>query len=78
MKSLHTNNTWELVELLQGKIVIDYKKEIGCTYKDEKFFKARLVAKEFTQSKDVEITMKFLHQYKVLYNTFAMCHCDSI
>ncbi|OAE22230.1 hypothetical protein AXG93_412s1190 [Marchantia polymorpha subsp. ruderalis] len=64
MKSLHDNQTWELVELPNGKRAIDCKWIY--TMKDEsidvveKFFKARLMANGFEQRKGIDYTEGFI------------------
>ena len=51
MQSLHKNQTWELVELLEGKKAIGckwaYKKKDASSKKDGEKFKAHLVAKGY-------------------------------
>ncbi|OAE18207.1 hypothetical protein AXG93_406s1750 [Marchantia polymorpha subsp. ruderalis] len=63
MKSLHNNQTWELVELPNGKRAIDCKwayvvKDVS-TDAVEKIFKARLVTKGFEQRKGIDYTEVF-------------------
>ncbi|KAL2608265.1 hypothetical protein R1flu_026838 [Riccia fluitans] len=62
MKSLNDIKTWELVELPKGKQVIAcrwvYKRKEG-SRAGEKIFKAKLVAKGFTQRKDVDYDKVF-------------------
>ncbi|OAE31482.1 hypothetical protein AXG93_1670s1000 [Marchantia polymorpha subsp. ruderalis] len=64
MKSLHDNQTWELVELPNGKRAIYckwvYAVKDGSTDAVEKIFKARLVAKGFEQRKGIDYTEGFI------------------
>lgn len=74
MKSLHANNIWKFVELIQGKSVMDckwvYKKKDGSTNTDEKIFKARFVVKWFTQRKGVDYNVVFAPLAK--YSTICL------
>ena len=58
MESLHKNQTWELVELPEGKRAIGckwvYKKKEAVSEKEGEKFKARLVAKGYSQKKGVD------------------------
>ncbi|CAM6102291.1 unnamed protein product [Calypogeia fissa] len=58
MKSLNDNKTWELAKLSEGTQAMDckwvYKKNDGASDQDEKIYKAKLVAKDFTQCKGVD------------------------
>ena len=58
IQSLHKNQTWDLVELLEGKKAIGckwvYKKKEVVLEKDDEKFKARLVAKGYSQRKGVD------------------------
>ncbi|KAL2624407.1 hypothetical protein R1flu_008652 [Riccia fluitans] len=62
MKSLNDNKTWKLVELPKGKQVIAckwvYKRKEGSGM-GKKIFKAKLVAKGFTQQKGVDYSEVF-------------------
>ena len=55
MESLHKNQTWNLVELLERKRKIGckwvFKKKEAISEKVEEKFKARLVAKGYSQQK---------------------------
>ncbi|OAE31258.1 hypothetical protein AXG93_1962s1150 [Marchantia polymorpha subsp. ruderalis] len=63
MKSLHDNQTWELVELAAGKRAIDckwvYTVKDGSTDAVEKIFKSRLMAKGFEQRNGIDYTEVF-------------------
>ena len=52
IQSLHKNQTWDLVELLEGKRAIGckwvYKKKEVVSEKEGEKFKARLVAKGYS------------------------------
>ena len=58
MESLHKNQTWELAQLLEGKKAIGYKwiykKKPAISKKEGKKFKARLVAKRYSQQKGID------------------------
>ncbi|OAE28602.1 hypothetical protein AXG93_2175s1860 [Marchantia polymorpha subsp. ruderalis] len=64
MKSLHDNQTWELVDLTNGKRAIDckwvYTVKDESTEAAEKIFKARLVAKVFGKRKYIDYTEGFI------------------
>ena len=57
-QSLHKNQTWDLVQLLEGKKEIGckwvYTKKEGPTGKDSVRFKARLVAKGYAQKEGID------------------------
>ena len=56
LQSLEKNQTWDLVRLLEGKRAIGckwiFKKKEGATSQDIKY-KTRLVAKGYSQQKDI-------------------------
>ena len=58
IQSLHKNQTWDLVELLEGKRAIGckwvYKKKEVVSEKNGEKFTARLVAKGYSQRKGVD------------------------
>ncbi|KAL0337632.1 UNVERIFIED_CONTAM: Retrovirus-related Pol polyprotein from transposon TNT 1-94 [Sesamum calycinum] len=58
MESLQKNHTWELVQLPEGKKTIGckwvYRKKPAVSEKEGKKFKARLVAKEYSQQKAID------------------------
>ena len=58
IQSLHKNQTWELVELPQGKRAIGckwvYKKKEAVSEKEGENVKARLVAKGYSQKHGVD------------------------
>ncbi|KAK4400829.1 Retrovirus-related Pol polyprotein from transposon TNT 1-94 [Sesamum angolense] len=58
MESLHKNQTWELVQLLDGKKAIRckwvYRKKPIVSEKEGENFKARLVAKGYSQQKGID------------------------
>lgn len=58
MKSLINNKTWEIVESLTYQMLIDskwmYKLKDNPVRNKARIFKARLVARGFTQEKDVD------------------------
>ncbi|KAH9699499.1 hypothetical protein KPL71_024377 [Citrus sinensis] len=61
MKSLHQNQTWELVKLPKGKRVIGnkwvYTKKQGSPNQTTPRYKARLVAKGFAQKEEYELEL---------------------
>ena len=63
MKSLHQNQTWELVKLPKGKRVIDnkwvYTKKQGSPNQTTPRYKARLVAKGFAQKECIDYNEVF-------------------
>ncbi|MDV3193978.1 MAG: reverse transcriptase domain-containing protein, partial [Sweet potato little leaf phytoplasma] len=60
LQSLHSNNTWKLVEKPEGKKIIDckwvFKLKPGLGINDQPRYKARLVAKGFSQVEGVDYT----------------------
>ena len=57
MKSLHKNNTYELMELSKGKRVLKNKWELKRKPEpniSQPRYKARLVVKSFSQKKDID------------------------
>jgi hypothetical protein len=63
MKSLHKNQTWDLVQLPKGKKIIGckwvYTKKEGNPGKDNIRFKARLVAKGYAQKEGIDYNEVF-------------------
>ncbi|KAH9679582.1 Integrase catalytic domain-containing protein [Citrus sinensis] len=63
MKSLHQNQTWELVKLLKGKKAIGnkwvYTKKQGSPNQSTPRYKARLVAKGFAQKEGIDYNEVF-------------------
>jgi len=53
MKSLHLNNTWTLVCRLEGSMLVyckwSFKRKVGAPRIDQHRFKAKLVARCFTE-----------------------------
>ncbi|GMI95752.1 cysteine-rich RLK (RECEPTOR-like protein kinase) 8 [Hibiscus trionum] len=65
VESLQKNHTWELARLPEGKKAIGcklvYKRKLAVSEKEGGKFKARLVAKSFSQQKEVDYDEIFSH-----------------
>jgi hypothetical protein len=63
MKSLHKNQTWDLVQLPEGKKIIGckwvYAKKEGNPGTDNIYFKARLVAKGYAHNEGIDYNEVF-------------------
>ncbi|XP_075499991.1 uncharacterized protein LOC142538567 [Primulina tabacum] len=76
MKALKMNNTWNLVELSQGKTMVGCKSVFTVKYRVDgsiERYKARLVARGFTQTYGIDYTKMFAHVAKI--NTIQILLC---
>lgn len=72
MESLHKNQTWKLVELLEEKRAIRckkvYKNKKAISEKEDEKFKARLIAKGYSYKKKVDYYMRYFPYSQIYFH----------